>query len=81
MIVLAFGVIVGLFRMSTYLKETIMKKQESRKSLKLQKELEMRRKIENEIQRTAAISADGGGIDRVTNSAYAGKNTEKLEFP
>ena len=80
-IVLAFGLIVGLFRMGTYLKETIMKKQESRKTIKLGKELEMRRKIENEIQRTAAISADGGGIDRVTNSTYTGKNTEKLEFP
>ena len=71
MFVLGFGVIVGIFRISTYLKETIMKKQESKKSLKLQKEIEMRRKIENEIQLT----------DRVTNNACAAKDTEKLEFP
>ena len=79
-IVLAFGVIVGLFRMGTYLKETIMKKQESRKTIKLGKEQEMRRKIENEIQRTAARSADVGGIARVTNT-YTSRDTEKLEFP
>ena len=72
MFVLGSGVIVGIFRISTYLKETIMKKQESKKSLKLQKEIEMRQKIENEIQRTA---------DRVTNNACAVKDTEKLEFP
>ena len=71
MFVLGSGVIVGIFRISTYLKETIMKKQESKKSLKLQKEIEMRRKIENEIQLT----------DRVTNNACAAKDTEKLEFP
>ena len=79
-IVLAFGVIVGLFRMGTYLKETMMKKQESRKTIKLGKEQEMRRKIENEIQRTAARSADVGGIARVTNT-YTSRDTEKLEFP
>ena len=71
MFVLGSGVIVGIFRISTYLKETIMKKKESKKSLKLQKEIELRRKIENEIQLT----------DRVTNNACAAKDTEKLEFP
>ena len=79
-IVLGFGLIVGLFRMGTYLKDTMIKKQESRKTIKLGKEQEMRRQIENEIQRTAARSADVGGIARVTNT-YTSRDTEKLEFP
>ena len=58
MTILAFGVIVGLFRMGTYLKKKILKKREARRSSKQQKELEMRRKIEQEIQQTVAMSAD-----------------------
>ena len=57
---LAFGIIVGLFRMATYLKKKILKKREARRSSKQQKELEMRRKIEQEIQQTVAMSADNG---------------------
>ena len=36
MVILAFGVIVGLFRMGTYLKKKIMKKQEARRTSKQQ---------------------------------------------
>ena len=81
MVILAFGVIVGLFRMCSYLKKKIMKKQEARRTSKQQKELEMRRKIENEILRTVAMSADCGGTGQVTDNACADKNKEKLEFP
>ena len=79
-IVLGFGLIVGIFRMATYLKETMIKKQESKKTIELGKEQEMRKQIENEIQRTAARSADGAGIARVTNT-YTSRDTGKLEFP
>ena len=79
-IVLGFGLIVGIFRMATYLKETMIKKQESKKTIELGKEQEMRKQIENEIQRTAARSADVAGIARVTNT-YTSRDTGKLEFP
>ena len=81
MIVLAFGVIIGLFKMFSYLKKKIMKTQEARRTSKQQKELEMRRKIENEIHRTVAMSADCGGTGQVTDNTCADKNIEKLEFP
>ena len=77
MVVLAFGVIIGLFKMFSYLKKKIIKTQEARKTSKQQKELEMRRKIENEIHR----SADGGDTGQVTDKICADRNIGKLEFP
>ena len=85
MTILAFGVIVGLFRMVTYLKKKILKKREARRSSKQQKELEMRRKIEQEIQQTVAMSADNGKksaeTSQMTVNACAGKTSGKLEYP
>ena len=85
MTILAFGIIVGLFRMATYLKKKILKKREARRSSKQQKELEMRRKIEQEIQQTVAMSADNGEksaeTSQMTVNACAGKTSGKLEYP
>jgi hypothetical protein len=85
MTILVFGVIVGLFRMGTYLKKKILKKREARRSSKQQKELEMRQKIEKEIQQTVAMSADdsdrSAGMSQVTVNACAEKTSGKLEYP
>ena len=90
MTILAFGVIVGLFRMGTYLKKKLLKKREAIRLSKEQKALEMRRKIEQEIQLTAATTSGGGaqdgagsaGTSQVTNNACAEKTPGgKLEYP
>ena len=90
MTILAFGVIVGLFRMGIYLKKKLLKKREAIRLSKEQKALEMRRKIEQEIKLTAATSSGGGAQDGA-GSAGTGQETDnacaektpggKLEYP
>jgi hypothetical protein len=84
MAILAFGVIMGLFKLAAYLKNKMIKQKEARKSFKQQKALEMRRKIEQEFQQTIAKSADLGepaGTNQRSFNACAVETSGKLEYP
>ena len=84
MAILAFGVIMGLFRLATYLKNKMIKKREARKSFKQQKAMEMRRKIEQEFQQTIAQSADLGepvGTNQNHSTIQPVESSGKLEYP